>query len=295
MFCPNCGKEITGTMNFCPHCGAGLQEANSVVSVDDYPVVTATVNEIAEQQEEVLSSITSGNRIYKSESYKIVLVSTGECPVSEADEVIADLIGYTESQANSLIKEAPVEIVQYLSYEQASVLAQALTEYGLEVAVLDQDDQYTDITGTDTSIFSNTGTLLASAAAILGTIAVANRVREFRRHKKPSLLHRLFHLRFRKKERVPHIRRPIHRPYNDHASRPQMHHEPVHNAKPAMHTQPMHQSRPEGHMNASHSAPGSHSPAGAQNGSHGPSVQQGRQQSHGGPGHNEGNRGKFSK
>lgn len=35
MFCPNCGKELTGTPNFCPYCGAGPLASTKVSNEDN--------------------------------------------------------------------------------------------------------------------------------------------------------------------------------------------------------------------------------------------------------------------
>ena len=46
------------------------------------------------------------------------------------------------------------------------------------------------------SIFDNSGNLLAGAAAIIGALTVANRISAYRRYKRPSLLERLFRISY---------------------------------------------------------------------------------------------------
>ena len=66
-----------------------------------------------------------------------------------------------------------------------------------------------------TSVFDNNGNLLAGAAAIIGVLTAANRIRSYRRFKKPSLPQRLFRLNY---EPQPLSYRRSFRPYLNPAS-----------------------------------------------------------------------------
>ena len=138
-----------------------------------------------------VSTAQSSNR------YNLVLVSRGNCNAVMAGDLLEDVFGYTDAESANLVNMAPVVVGENLTAEEAATVAQMFTEYGMQVSVTDREDEYVDLTGNATSsIFDNSGNLLAGAAAIIGALTVANRITSYRRYKKPSLLERLFHLRY---------------------------------------------------------------------------------------------------
>lgn len=138
-----------------------------------------------------VSTAQSSNR------YNLVLVSRGNCNAVMAGDLLEDVFGYTDAESANLVNMAPVVVGENLTAEEAATVAQMFTEYGMQVSVTDREDKYVDLTGNATSsIFDNSGNLLAGAAAIIGALTVANRITSYRRYKKPSLLERLFHLRY---------------------------------------------------------------------------------------------------
>lgn len=197
-------------MSYCPYCGAEL--------------VSGTGTALT------LSSAKAGGE------YRLILVSRGTSTQTKTIDLLTDLLGYTETMAEDLYENAPVEIAEGLSAEQAKCLAQAFTEYGIEVSVCDPYGTVTLQNSSGTSLFSSDGNLLASAAAILATITALNRVNSFRRYSRPSLLERLFRLAFRPKEPPRHIRRRIPK---------YIHEEPRHfqayrRSEPVRHEEPSH-------------------------------------------------------
>ena len=138
-----------------------------------------------------VSTAQSSNR------YNLVLVSRGNCNAVMAGDLLEDVFGYTDAESANLVNMAPVVVGENLTAEEAATVAQMFTEYGMQVSVTDREDKYVDLTGNATSsLFDNSGNLLAGAAAIIGALTVANRITSYRRYKKPSLLERLFHLRY---------------------------------------------------------------------------------------------------
>ena len=108
-----------------------------------------------------------------------------------------DVFGYTDAESGNLVRMAPVVVGEKLTAEEAMTIAQMYTEYGMEVSITDNADQYVDLTGkANSSVFNSDGSLIASAAAIIGALTVANRISAYRRFKKPSLLERLFHVNY---------------------------------------------------------------------------------------------------
>ena len=181
-YCPYCGSSVANEANYCPNCGAALTDGvKKVMGVTGEPV-----------------DLDSG--------YRIVLFSRGTCSLKTAKEVICDLLGYTPATASDLLDNMPIEVADELTELQAVTIAQALSEYGMEVTIVDEDDKYVDFTDkAKSSVFNSNGTLIASALAALATLSAANRVHRYRRYKKPSLLQLLFRPRYV----IP--RPPVHR------------------------------------------------------------------------------------
>ncbi len=176
MFCENCGAELTAQTNFCPYCGSRLQSATASISLLNKAVSTAQ----------------------SANEYNLVLISRGTCDAATAGDLLEDVFGYTDSESGNLVKMAPVVVGENLTAEEASTVAQMYTEYGMQVSITDSKDQYVDLSSkANSSIFDNTGKLLAGAAAIIGALTVSNRIKSYRRYKKPSLLERLFRINYK--------------------------------------------------------------------------------------------------
>ena len=177
MYCKNCGAEITGG-NFCSYCGHALTEATPSVSLLNKAVSTANDNN----------------------QYSLVLVSCGTCSKVMTGDLLEDIFGYTDAESTNLVNMAPVVVGERLNASEARTVAQLLTEYGVQVSITNQQDQYVDMTSNATaSIFDTAGNLLAGAASIIGALTVSNRIRSYRRYKKPSLLERIFHIGYQPK------------------------------------------------------------------------------------------------
>ena len=174
MYCKNCGAEVTGG-NFCSYCGQALTETTASISLMNKAVSTANL----------------------TDQYNLVLVSCGTCTKVMTGDLLEDVFGYTDAESTNLVNMAPVVVGERLNASEAKTVAQLFTEYGVQVSVTNQKDQYMDLTANaTTSLFDKAGTLLAGAAAVIGALTVSNRIRSFRRYKKPSLLERIFHIRY---------------------------------------------------------------------------------------------------
>ena len=175
VYCKNCGAEVTEG-NFCQYCGQPLTEPNTSISLLNKAVSTAKLDN----------------------QYSLVLVSCGTCTETMTGDLLEDIFGYTDAESTALINMAPVVVGERLTISEAQTVAQLLTEYGVQVSVTNQQDQYVDLSSKATSsVFDNNGNLLASVAAIIGALTVSNRIRAYRRFHKPSLLERLFHIRYK--------------------------------------------------------------------------------------------------
>ena len=175
MYCKNCGAEVTGG-NFCSYCGQALTETTASISLMNKAVSTANL----------------------TDQYNLVLVSCGTCTKVMTGDLLEDVFGYTDAESTNLVNMAPVVVGERLNASEAKTVAQLFTEYGIEVSVTNQRDQYVDLTDSATSsVFDKAGNLLAGVAAIIGSLTVSNRIRSFRRYKKPSLLERIFRIGYK--------------------------------------------------------------------------------------------------
>lgn len=245
MFCKNCGAEVNGG-NFCPYCGQPLTETTSSISLLNKAVSTANM----------------------TNQYNLVLISCGSCSKTMTGDLLEDVFGYSDAESTNLVNMAPVVVGERLNAEEAMTAAQLFTEYGVEVSVTNQQDQYVDLTDNAvSSVFDSAGNLLAKAVAVIGALTVSNRIRSYRRYKKPSLLERIFRIGY--KPQPPAYQRSF---------RPRLKTTPVEPRRTIRKPQPVqsHSRGSSGHMSAEHGqAPGR--PAGGHNSS-------GHGQSHGGPG-----------
>ena len=201
-YCPYCGSSVANSANFCPNCGGALSENRKTVT---------DVN---------------GEPVDLDVGYRVVLFSRGSCSLKNAREVLCDLLGYTSTTASDLLENMPIEVADELTELQAVTIAQALSEYGMEVTIVDENDQYVDFTDrAKRSVFDSGGDLIASAVAALATLSAVNRVHRYRRYKRPSLLWWLFRPRYAMPMPPVHRRRNIvHHPeprYRYEVRRPQ--------------------------------------------------------------------------
>lgn len=192
MYCKNCGAEVDGG-NFCSYCGQVLTTTTNSISLLNKAVSTAA----------------------DTNQYSLILVSCGTCNKTQTGDLLEDIFGYTDAESSNLISMAPVVVGERLNANEASTVAQLLTEYGVQVSITNQADQYVDLTDNATSsVFDNNGNLLAGAAAVIGALTVGNRIQSYRRYKRPSLLERIFHIGYQPAPPAYHrnFRPPVHNP-----------------------------------------------------------------------------------
>ena len=186
MYCSNCGAQIVSNSNFCSNCGNRISSSSLPAEVQSVPAIASSSNG----------------------DYRLIFVDHDECSVSDAEELIQDLLGYSAADADRFVDAAPVEIADNLTLLQARTLAQVFVEYGCQMTVIDEQGDVVDAADKATSpVLDQNGNLLTKAAQIIGALTLVNCVTSLRRYKKPSLLERLFKPRYlisRPKKRVPY-------------------------------------------------------------------------------------------
>lgn len=177
-YCRYCGAPIAPDARFCSSCGAPV-EAEAVV-----PAETAVPAVLPADYD-------------TAADYSVVLYSVGTCARSYADDLLEDILGYTNSEAKQILKVLPTQIARLLTLQQAQYIAQALTEYGMQVVVQRGDNEIDVAPYATGSVYNSDGSFLSGVLAALASITVANRIRSFRRWSRPSLLQMLFAPRYR--------------------------------------------------------------------------------------------------
>ena len=213
-FCTHCGGEVPINAAFCPFCGQPA--AQQLPDGGAAPLVETPVNTVPVVQQPVMPAVNTAapvytQPVYSAAEYSLVLASLGTCRRSYADDVLQDIMGYTNAEANLLVRQVPVQIAQNLTMEQAQYIAQALTEYGMQVAIYLGDAPVDLGQYATSSVFNSDGSLIGAALAAIAGVTAVNRLRRFTRWNRPSLLERLFTPRYRAPEPPRHVRRQIRR------------------------------------------------------------------------------------
>ncbi|MBE5808774.1 MAG: hypothetical protein E7317_10615 [Clostridiales bacterium] len=154
-YCSNCGVLIDGVVRYCPNCGVAVNLAaatNAGVQGD----------------------------------YRIILISKGTCSRTNAINLLEDLFEYTTAQAATIVDSAPMEAALGLTATQAQYIAQAMTEYGMDVSVYDSNG-YVDLdTRATASVYNTDGSLLGAVATALLGLGAVNRVTRYERWSRPA-------------------------------------------------------------------------------------------------------------
>ncbi|MBQ6559307.1 MAG: zinc ribbon domain-containing protein [Erysipelotrichaceae bacterium] len=183
-YCTYCGSAMEDDANYCPNCGGEAYDAGAERPITEEP-----------------DDLDVG--------YRIVLFSRGTCSLKTTKEVLCDLLGYTTATVEDLLENMPVEIADELTELQAVTIAQVLAEYGMEITIVDEYNNYVDLSyKAQTSVFDDSGRMLDSALRTLATLSALNRVHRYRRYRKPSLLSLLFMPSY-VRPRPVHVRRHI--------------------------------------------------------------------------------------
>lgn len=188
-FCPNCGVQVNAGDRFCSECGTAL-----------VPVTASATR------------IVSNTGADARSDYRIVLVSRGTCSRTAAIDMLSDLLGYSDADAALIIDNAPMEAALGLTAIQAQYISQAITEYGMQVAIYNGDG-YVDMGSKATSsVYDNDGSFLSVVAGVLTGLTVGHRVSSFDRWTRPAPV--LFRTSYRRAAPLPTYRRrrPVPRP-----------------------------------------------------------------------------------
>lgn len=187
-FCPNCGSQINVGDRFCSNCGMGIHAVTGTVATTVNPVNNARSD------------------------YRIVIISRGTCSRAVAIDMLGDMLGYSDAEAARIIDNVPMEAALGLTAIQAQYISQAITEYGMQVAIYNSDG-YVDMGSRATSsVYDSEGSFLGTVASVLAGLGIANRISSFNRWTQPQPL--LFRPAYRRSTPMSayHRRRPAPKP-----------------------------------------------------------------------------------
>jgi len=148
IICEYCGSQIDEHAALCPHC-------LGQVTPPDKPVETAF----------------SGQG-----DHEVVLVNQGTCQSVVCNNMLEQFLGYSDEDADKLMRQTPVKIALGMNEEQAVTLASAMAEKGCQMAVYNREGQVDFAKKAKASMFKVNGEMVETAAAIIGTIGQINRV-----------------------------------------------------------------------------------------------------------------------
>ncbi len=134
MFCPNCGTQLGSGVNFCPNCGT--------------KVATVVATQAVEKDNMVM------------------LVSLGTCARTTAAALLSHVCGYASDDALLIVDNVPITVARGLTDAQARYLAQAFTEYGLEVSIYDGEGGIVEAKGSQWGITHDRSATCKSIVAI---------------------------------------------------------------------------------------------------------------------------------
>ena len=253
-YCEYCGQLIETGARFCASCGAPVPAEQNVQDTT-----------VSGQGATIVSG--GGN-------YSVILTSLGTCTEAAAADLLEDTLGYSENESADLFEMLPAQIAQMLTRQQANYLAQAMTEYGMEVSVSNGSEYITiDETSDEQSVFEKSGSFLGKVLTVLGTITGLNRMRKFCRLDDPRLFAKPYRTRTYHPAPPVHVRRNVRKaapqnpapaaPRSSHLAQPSpktgnMHGRPSHSQQnnPAHDRLQGHMPGPDGRHDANHSAGG---------------------------------------
>ena len=151
-YCTNCGIMLESGVRFCPNCGTPVAADTAHVRSD----------------------------------YQVVLVSRGTCAKNVAVDILSDLLGYTDAEATQIINNVPMATAIELTAVQAQYIAQAMAEYGMEVAIYNASGYVDMNTSASASVFDNSGSFLTNVAAVLAGLTIGNRISRYERWIQPA-------------------------------------------------------------------------------------------------------------
>lgn len=184
-------------MKICAYCGGSNDDRTGTCAFCGAPLPAAA--------EEAGAASSSS----EESDYEVILTGRGTCSRTVLNDLLEDLVGYTDQEAEKLINSIPSRIGYAMTRAQAVTLAQGLTEYGARVAVYDPEGKALPGVSGASRVFGIDGSLAAWALAILGTLGAANRVRAYETYRRPGLLESLFGLETVRREPPRHVRRSI--------------------------------------------------------------------------------------
>ena len=203
-YCPQCGSPCADDARFCASCGTMLSNtASTAVSVQNTPTYVQPV--YTDNVQPVYT--TNVNTSSAVKDYRIILIDLGSCKRNTASELLQDLLGYSALEARSILSNLPMEIVHDLTAFQAQYIAQALTEYGIQVSVCNSTG-YVDLgINATSSVYNSDGSFVGGLLAVVAALTAINRVRKFERARIDEPYRHLFAPRYHAPKPPKHIRR----------------------------------------------------------------------------------------
>ena len=166
-------------MIYCEYCGQGMDENDAYCKNCGAPApVHFSAPEVQETTEDTSANVTSAST--GDGDYSVAIESIGSCSVTNATDILREALGYTIIEAQQLLGAVPTDCASNLSKEQATYIAQALTEYGMSVTILKNGTVVNLNEEAEESVFDGAGSFIKKAILALGTLTAVNRKKAFK-------------------------------------------------------------------------------------------------------------------
>ena len=180
VYCDYCGSKLEDQARYCANCGAPAP-----IGAWDTPAAETT-----QEAESARNESVSGEKPAIEQGggdYSVILVSLQSCAPAAAGDLLEDMLGYTDEESAQLVSLCPVEVAQNLTRQQALYIAQAMTEYGMEVSVRNEEDDYVEADASSgQTVFDTAGSFLGKILTVLGLLGAKNRVTAPKRLDRPG-------------------------------------------------------------------------------------------------------------
>ena len=184
LYCEYCGQKIELENNFCPYCG-GPVPVEQVEKARAQAEAAAAASQMAAAQAAAQSAGQTAAREEEAGDHTVVIVSLGTSTKTAAKDTLKKALGYTSSQAKQLLDCLPAAAAHNLSYRQASYLAAALSQKGLEVSLYSSNGAITFDSEEADPVYKKDGSLLETAAMIFGALSGIHKLSSFTTWNKP--------------------------------------------------------------------------------------------------------------
>ena len=184
LYCEYCGQKIELEANFCPYCGGPVPPEQVEKAKAEAEAAAKAAQQMAAAQAAGQAASQMAVNIEEGD-HTVVIVSLGTSTKTAAKDTLRKLLSYTSTQAKELLDCLPAAAAKNLTYRQASYLAAALSQKGMEVSLYNSNGAITFDSEQADPVYKKDGSLLEKAALIFGALSSIQKLSSFSTWNKP--------------------------------------------------------------------------------------------------------------